>query len=32
VLEAGLFLNTCDKIIVGIDDETRVIENKEKGA
>jgi ribose 5-phosphate isomerase A len=31
VLETGLFLNACDKIIVGIDDETRVIENKEKG-
>lgn len=31
VLETGLFLNTCDKIIVGIDNEARVIENKEKG-
>jgi ribose 5-phosphate isomerase A len=31
VLETGLFLNACDKIIVGIGDETRVIENKEKG-
>ncbi len=31
VLETGLFLNACDKIIVGIDNETRVIENKEKG-
>ena len=31
VLETGLFLNSCDKIIVGINNEARVIENKEKG-
>ena len=32
VLETGLFLNACDKIIVGINNEARVIENKEKGS
>lgn len=31
VLETGLFLNACDKIIVGINNKARVIENKGKG-
>lgn len=30
VLETGLFLNTCDRIIVGTGNETKIIENPKK--
>ncbi|MDP4091244.1 MAG: ribose-5-phosphate isomerase A, partial [Bacillota bacterium] len=30
VLETGLFLNTCDRIIVGTGNEVKVVENTNK--